>query len=1225
MTLALVVLVLIVAVNCCFVGYLISDVAANSTRAEHEPGDVLWIGVISFFISACWVFGAPAFPVGAAVYSKLKWVSAKNLPGTLNSFAVIPMSVIAFIYINYTEIDLATVLVPVAAQVAGAYISSRFVMKIPARPIRVVLACGMIVAVLRVVTESFGFSPPPETVAELDTGKLILLGGLCLLFGVLNNLGVGSFPMTATVAHYLGLTPEVAFTVMTVGATFSIPVAGIQFIKSGCYSRKVTVISAISGTLGVLAAVFAVRDMDISPVKWLIAAFLLYSACAMLISAFKNSEDSVAAPKAQKTKHRLSFVGRLTSFCVVLILLCAVSVTVTFFRKSHFISYGYVEMSINESNFHLRDSVLAYLREHENLLLSIKVGASHFMSQNPIDLENLRRYLEDVSHVLDDVSTLYCVTNEVWNQPGGYAVFSRPWDIPRDWNNTERLWFTAAKKAQGGVAYSNPYIDVITGDVVLNMSTNIYDKNGKDIGVVSESIAIETLNSMLRGAALLEGQQVFLIDAGGVFVAHPDKDMIALGNFFHETGLEKYRNEILSADPFSATDKGMAVYSSPIAAAGWFVVSVIPTEQIFSFVNNRIAELFLPPMTISFFMLLIVLISLMIITRRESRDKLTAERLTREKDYFIARVSHEIRTPMNAVIGMSELARQDYGTPKGLEYISGIKNAGNSLLSIINDILDFSKIASGRLELTTAGYETASTLNDALTIIHVQTAEKPIEFIVNIDPAIPCCMTGDAGCIKQILINLLSNAVKYTRDGFVRFTASAEPMTENTVCLTFVVEDSGIGIKPEDMPKLFDDFRRIDEKSNSAIEGTGLGLSIARSLCRAMGGDITVKSEYGKGSTFTATIPQVISDNRPMGELSAKIQIRAEAGGVRFTAPGFRVLIVDDVASNLKVAEGLLAPYEMTIDTCLSGNEALSLVRENDYDLVLMDHMMSGMDGVETTAAIRALGGNFEKLPIAALTANAVTGMKEMFLANGFDDFLSKPIEIPRLNKLVERWVPKGRRAAPRQADTRETAALAEAPFEIEGLDTAKGMATSGGTEALYRDVLELYRRDVNVRIEFLNAAHAEKNLKDFVTHAHALKSASANIGASGLSESARTLEEAGRRGDIAFIREHAGEFRSRLADMAKRIGAVLDAGKGAKTGEKLSNAEIYPILTKLKKALETEDVGTADGLLAELSAMPLDDETGEAVSSAADMVLFSEFADAAKVIGGLLTVSTEG
>ncbi|MCL2011049.1 MAG: ATP-binding protein, partial [Synergistaceae bacterium] len=896
------------------------------------------------------------------------------------------------------------------------------------------------------------------------------------------------------------------------------------------------------------------------------------------------------------------------------VLLCAGSLIFIFVRNFQIISSDYVEMSIGEHNAQLRDSVHAYLREHESVLLSASIGVAHFMSQEPVDIQQLRRYLEESSRVLEDISTLYCTTNAIWNEPGGYAVFSQPWDVPRGWNNTERPWFTAAKKAREGAAYSKPYIDALTGDIILDISINVYDENGKDIGVVSMSITIEALNAMLHKSASLEGQQVYIIDSDGIFVVHPDKRMVAQGDFFHETGLEKYRNDILSTGHFSATDKDMAVYSSSIPAAGWFVVSIIPAGGVFSSVNDHIISIFLTPMLIIFFMLLVVLISLMIIIRRESSDKLTAERLTREKDYFIARMSHEIRTPMNAVIGMSELARQDYGTSRGLEYISGIKNAGASLLAIINDILDFSKIESGRLELTAAAYETASMLNDVLTIIRVQMAEKPLKLVVDAAPDIPRGMIGDAVRVKQVLLNLLSNAVKYSNEGFIRFSASGEALMGNTVCLTFVVEDSGIGIKPEDMPKLFGDFARIDEKRNSSIEGTGLGLSIARSLCRVMGGDITATSEYGKGSTFTATISQIISDDRPMGALNTKIQIRGEAYGARFTAPGFRVLVVDDVASNLKVAEGLLASYEMTVDTCLSGNEALSMVRENDYDLVLMDHMMPGMDGIETTAAIRALGGDFEKLPIAALTANAITGMKEMFLANGFDDFMTKPIEIPKLHQLIERWVPEGFRAA-----ARRIAVPAEMPFEIEGLDTTKGMAMSGGSEALYREVLELYRRDADARIGFLNASYAERDLKDFITHAHALKSASASIGAAALSEKASALEEAGKRGDMVFIREHTDEFRDRLVDITKHIGAALDVGKNEEAGKKPPNAEMVTILMKLKKALETEDVGLTDGFLAELSAMPLDGKTGKAVSRVADMVLISEFAEAARFIDSLL------
>ena len=393
------------------------------------------------------------------------------------------------------------------------------------------------------------------------------------------------------------------------------------------------------------------------------------------------------------------------------------------------------------------------------------------------------------------------------------------------------------------------------------------------------------------------------------------------------------------------------------------------------------------------------------------READAAKSVNAAKSLFLSRMSHEIRTPMNAIIGMSELAQRECGKSKAGEYVANIKQAGNNLLVIINDILDFSKIESGRIEIVSARYETASLLNDVLTIMRIRSEEKTVDFLTEIDESIPSFMIGDAARIRQILLNLLSNAVKYTKNnGFVKFSARWQRESDKTAALTFAIEDNGIGIKAEDMKKLFDMFSRLDLERNSGIEGTGLGLSIARSLSRAMRGDITVTSKYGKGSTFTVTLPQIIADDKPIGVLSEKMHEYDETCNARFTAPDFRILIVDDVEINLMVAEGLLSSYEMTADTCLSGKEALSLVQEKNYDLVLMDHMMPGMDGIETMAAIRALGGRFEKLPIIALTANAMSGMREVFLENGFDDFLSKPIEISKLDKLIEQWVPEDKR-----------------------------------------------------------------------------------------------------------------------------------------------------------------------------------------------------------------------
>jgi len=372
---------------------------------------------------------------------------------------------------------------------------------------------------------------------------------------------------------------------------------------------------------------------------------------------------------------------------------------------------------------------------------------------------------------------------------------------------------------------------------------------------------------------------------------------------------------------------------------------------------------------------------------------------------------------MNAIIGMSELAHRECGESKAGEYIANIKQAGNNLLSIINDILDFSKIESGRMEPVNACYNTASLLNDVLTIMRVRSEKGAVDFSSDIDETIPSFMIGDAVRIRQVLLNILSNAVKYTKKGFVKFSASWRREDSNFATLIFTIEDSGIGIKPEDMGKLFDTFSRLDLERNFSIEGTGLGLSIVRSLCRAMGGNITATSEYNKGSIFTVTLPQAISDDKPLGVIDKKINWH-DTRDKHLTAPGFRVLVVDDVKINLMVAEGLLASYEMTVTTCQSGEDALLLVQENDYDLVLMDHMMPGMNGIEATAAIRALGTRFEKLPIVALTANAIVGMREMFLKNGLDDFLSKPIEISKLEELIARWVPKERQIAPSRRKT---------------------------------------------------------------------------------------------------------------------------------------------------------------------------------------------------------------
>jgi signal transduction histidine kinase/CheY-like chemotaxis protein/HPt (histidine-containing phosphotransfer) domain-containing protein len=572
-------------------------------------------------------------------------------------------------------------------------------------------------------------------------------------------------------------------------------------------------------------------------------------------------------------------------------------------------------------------------------------------------------------------------------------------------------------------------------------------------------------------------------------------------------------------------------------------------------------------------------------TRELSEQKRLAESASSAKSFFLARMSHEIRTPMNAIIGMSELARREYGGPRGLEYVLRIKSAGSGLLSIINDILDFSRIESGKLSLEAAPYEAGSLLGDVLALIRVRLAGKPVELRTAIDPSLPSVLVGDATRIREILLNLLSNAVKYTREGFIRLAVSWEERPGGKALLAFGVADSGMGIRAEDLPSLFGDFARLEEKANRGIEGTGLGLKITLSLCRAMGGDVKVESEHGRGSAFTATVIQVIGDRRPIDHAGLRAPSLPEGQRVPFTAPGVEIMVVDDIPSNLLVAEGLLAPYQARITTCSGGREAVRLARSRDFDLVFMDHMMPGLDGLEATAAIRGLGGR-GGMPIVALTANAVSGMREMFLKNGFSDFLPKPIECARLAAVMERWVPTDKRGPAPGGGPAAPLAEAMATPDIEGLDARAGLALAGGDEGHYLSLLGMFCRDARGRLQELAMEPEVATILGFVSQAHALKGALASIGAGDLALAASGLEEAGRAGDLAAIGRDLANFRICLESLVERTEAAL-AETRRKAGE--ANAvSLDALLDELNRALASEDLEGMDGALGALGRLPL-------------------------------------
>ena len=390
------------------------------------------------------------------------------------------------------------------------------------------------------------------------------------------------------------------------------------------------------------------------------------------------------------------------------------------------------------------------------------------------------------------------------------------------------------------------------------------------------------------------------------------------------------------------------------------------------------------------------------------------------KTTFLANMSHEIRTPINAVLGMDEMIIRECQDKQILEYANDIDSAGHQLLSLVNDILDFSKIESGKMELHPVEFELFSIMNDCYNMIFMRAKRKELEFIIENDPDIPAFLYGDEVRIRQIIMNLLTNAVKYTKDGQVKLRFDHEKIDDDNINLIISVKDTGIGISEENQKYLFDSFKRIDEKNNRNIEGTGLGLTITKKFTDMMGGTITVDSVLYEGSTFTVTIPQKIADKGTVGKFDERFKRRGEGGGhsekdekeaekrEKFTAPYARILVVDDVKMNLNVVRLLLKNTEIQIDLAASGDECLKYTLMKSYDLILMDHMMPIMDGIEALHRIReqAEGLNVDT-PVVALTANALVGAQEMYLEEGFVSYLSKPVKSADLEECILRHLPE--------------------------------------------------------------------------------------------------------------------------------------------------------------------------------------------------------------------------
>ncbi len=563
-----------------------------------------------------------------------------------------------------------------------------------------------------------------------------------------------------------------------------------------------------------------------------------------------------------------------------------------------------------------------------------------------------------------------------------------------------------------------------------------------------------------------------------------------------------------------------------------------------------------------------------------------AETAANSKSAFLANISHEIRTPLNAILGMNELVLRESRQPHIKEYAMYIKNSGKSLLTIISDILDLSKIESGKVYLVNENYSLSSLVEDVERSIQKRIMEKGLELKIYVEPELHENLKGDEVRIKQIIMNLLTNAVKYTEKGEVRLYITGT-VVDNKQDLTIEVSDTGIGMRSEDMDKLFTNFERLDLKRNRSVEGTGLGLPITKNLLVAMGGDITVSSVYGEGSTFTATVGQEIVNEEQIGDYRKKYKEKLHHE-VRyhesFHAEDARILVVDDNEVNLKIVVGLAKNTKLQIDTALSAAEGLKLIRQHSYQLLLIDHMMPEMDGIEMLQHVKTMdGGIYKDIPAVAITANALSGAKQTYLDAGFCGYLSKPIDPERFEQIIKDNLPQeyvtecgdgnGDTATEGQETDGTSDPKQEEEWSIPGIDIAKALSYIGGSRELYISLLQTYLDGSEERIRKLEECKNKEDIFNYDITIHGLKGISASIGADSMAIAAAGLEEACKDPQTAmtYIQMNhdqvVSRYRELLEQIKKWLANIETDGKIEK--EAVTNiTEMLTIISDLKTAV---------------------------------------------------------
>ncbi len=802
---------------------------------------------------------------------------------------------------------------------------------------------------------------------------------------------------------------------------------------------------------------------------------------------------------------------------------------------------------------------------------SIVLMFANLLSEHPElmdDYPSAVKFLDDIAKHYPEISVCY-LANPYREIP---VIMNNGWQPPPEFRPETRPWYIQTESSVSGFSISPPYFDVQTGLYCVTMAKIIFGAKGEFVGIFAVDFYIDSLTQVL-GASYTKDSYAFLVDRNGVILNHP--------NAAYQLSAERVTNiadteyaEVFSAEGVDTlkdfSGKSVACLAKTNTTSQF---TVIVANSWWNIYGNVVA------LAILFVMLLGVCASIInaLINRllrwqaavnRQLKDASdTALAASQAKSQFLAQMSHEIRTPINAVLGMNEMILRESQSPAVLDYATNIQSAGKTLLSLINSILDFSKIEDGKMEIVPVRYETVALIDDLVHMISDKLKKKDLDLKLQIDPALPKSLYGDDVRLRQIITNLLTNAVKYTHKGSVTLQIGGSEVDADTWALQVAVRDTGIGIRAEDIPKIFQSFRRLDEERNRNIEGTGLGIAIVQKLLGMMDSRLEVASVYGAGSEFSFKLIQKIIDKTPVGDYAARHlkQSNSSARKNFLTATGAKILVVDDNDMNLKVIGGLLKRNRIVPDLADSGAKCLELAAKNFYHIIFLDNMMPVMNGIETLKTLRREKILSDKTSVVMLTANAIAGMREKFLREGFDDYLSKPIDVGALETILERHLP----ADIVSFDVEEPKKIPP-PIETPAVEPTTPLADDSDADTfsatdrkIFADVCPDINLDVALRYcmdsksfviqmltAFTDAARAEKiqaafdsgDVKNYQILVHALKSTSLSIGAENLSGQAKQLELAAKADDLAAIQAGHAPLMAVYQNVREQIAKWLEA-----------------------------------------------------------------------------------